>query len=106
MRMAEMKFKSKYRQAAVSGFKSFELITQHMETDGIQVRQMNIREVFEYIEQAGKYGIVPGLDSIRALCGKMGNPQKELRKIPVSCPFRIQGTHTDKRQTDYKKSAL
>ena len=84
MRMAEMKFKSKYRQAAVSGFKSFELITQHMETDGIQVIQMNIREVFEYIEQAGKYGIVPGLDSIRALCGKMGNPQKELRFVHIA----------------------
>ncbi len=55
-----------------------------METDGIQVGQMNIREVFEYIEQAGKYGIVPGLDNIRALCGKMGNPQKELRFVHVA----------------------
>ena len=43
-----------------------------------------IREVFEYIEQAGKYGIVPGLDNIRALCGKMGNPQKELRFVHVA----------------------
>lgn len=45
---------------------------------------MNIREALEYVEQAGKYGIVPGLDSIRALCGRLGNPQQELQFVHIA----------------------
>lgn len=45
---------------------------------------MNIREAYGYVEQAGKYGIVPGLDSIRALCGKLGNPQQDLRFVHIA----------------------
>ena len=45
---------------------------------------MNEREAFEFIEQAGKYGIVPGLDSIRELCERLGNPQKDLKFVHIA----------------------
>lgn len=45
---------------------------------------MNFREAMEYIEEAGKYGISPGLDSIRELCGRLGNPQKNLTFVHVA----------------------
>lgn len=45
---------------------------------------MNYREALDYIEQIGRYGIVPGLDSIRQLVGRLGDPQKELRFVHVA----------------------
>lgn len=45
---------------------------------------MNYREALDYMEQIGQYGIVPGLDSIRQLVGRLGDPQKELRFIHVA----------------------
>lgn len=45
---------------------------------------MNEREAYEYIESIGKFGIVPGLDSIRELCGKLGDPQKNLKFVHVA----------------------
>ena len=45
---------------------------------------MNEREVMEYIEQAGRYGIVPGLDNIRELCRRLGDPQKELVFVHIA----------------------
>lgn len=45
---------------------------------------MNERQVMEYIEKAGAYGIVPGLESIRELCRELGDPQKELRFVHVA----------------------
>ena len=45
---------------------------------------MNEREVFAFIEEAGKYGIVPGLDSIRELCRRLGNPQNDLKFVHVA----------------------
>ena len=40
---------------------------------------MNERQVMEYMEQAGRYGISPGLGSIRELCRRLGDPQKQLK---------------------------
>lgn len=45
---------------------------------------MNYREALDYMEQIGQYGIVPGLDSIRELVRRLGNPQKELRFVHVA----------------------
>ena len=45
---------------------------------------MNETQVMEYIEQMSGLGIVPGLDSIRELCRRLGNPQKELKFVHVA----------------------
>lgn len=45
---------------------------------------MKEREVMEYIESINGLGIVPGLDSIRELCGRLGNPQNALRFVHVA----------------------
>ncbi len=45
---------------------------------------MNYRQSMEYIESLGKYGIVPGLDSVRELCRRMGNPQNELKFVHIA----------------------
>lgn len=45
---------------------------------------MNCNEAIEYIHSLEKFGIKPGMDRIRALCDKLGNPQKNLRVIHVA----------------------
>lgn len=45
---------------------------------------MNFREAMEYISWAGKFGMVPGLDSIRELCRRTDNPQKSLKFVHVA----------------------
>ncbi|MCM1542137.1 MAG: bifunctional folylpolyglutamate synthase/dihydrofolate synthase [Blautia sp.] len=45
---------------------------------------MNEKEVLAFMEEAAGYGIVPGLDSIRELCRRLGDPQKELKLIHVA----------------------
>lgn len=45
---------------------------------------MKEREALEYIESISGLGIVPGLDSIRELCRRLGNPQDELKFIHVA----------------------
>ena len=45
---------------------------------------MNYREAMEYAEQTSRYGISPGLDSIRELCRRIGEPQKELKYVHVA----------------------
>ncbi len=45
---------------------------------------MNYREAREYVEQAGRWGISPGLDNIRELCRRVGNPQEELKFVHVA----------------------
>lgn len=45
---------------------------------------MRYRDALEYIENCQSVGIVPGLDSIRELLERLGNPQKELRIVHVA----------------------
>jgi len=45
---------------------------------------MTEREAMEYIESCAAYGIVPGLDSVRELCRRLGNPQKELKFVHIA----------------------
>jgi dihydrofolate synthase/folylpolyglutamate synthase len=45
---------------------------------------LNYREALEYIDSLKTYGIVPGLDSIRELCRRLGNPQDELRFVHIA----------------------
>lgn len=45
---------------------------------------MKEREVMEYIESISGLGIVPGLDSIRELCRRLGNPQNALKFVHVA----------------------
>lgn len=45
---------------------------------------MKEREAMEYIESISGRGIVPGLDGIRELCRRLGNPQDTLKFIHVA----------------------
>lgn len=45
---------------------------------------MKERDVMEYIEGLSGRGIVPGLDSVRELCRRLGDPQKALRFVHVA----------------------
>ena len=45
---------------------------------------MNYQEAMEYMEKVGTYGIVPGLDSIRELCRRLGDPQNDLKFVHIA----------------------
>lgn len=45
---------------------------------------MNEKEAMEYIGSVGKLGIVPGLDSIRELCRRLSDPQKDLKFVHIA----------------------
>lgn len=45
---------------------------------------MKYDEAMEYISSLSKYGIVPGLDSIKELCRRLGNPQDEIKFIHIA----------------------
>ena len=45
---------------------------------------MDFEKAREYIDNMNKFGSVLGLDSIKALLGVLGNPQKELKVIHVA----------------------
>lgn len=45
---------------------------------------MNEKEAMAFIEETAGYGIVPGLDNIRELCRRLGDPQKALKFVHVA----------------------
>ncbi|MDO5149739.1 MAG: folylpolyglutamate synthase/dihydrofolate synthase family protein [Oscillospiraceae bacterium] len=45
---------------------------------------MNFNEAVNYISESEKYGIVPGLESIKRLCSALSNPQNKLRFIHIA----------------------
>ncbi len=45
---------------------------------------MNYREAMEYIQSLGRFGMIPGLDAIRRLCGELGSPEEELKFVHVA----------------------
>ncbi|MBR5112566.1 MAG: bifunctional folylpolyglutamate synthase/dihydrofolate synthase [Clostridia bacterium] len=45
---------------------------------------MNCSEAIEYIHSLERFGIMPGLERISALCEKLGNPQNNLKFIHVA----------------------
>ena len=45
---------------------------------------MNVRQAMDYIEELAGAGIVPGLDSIRELCRRLGDPQRKLSFVHVA----------------------
>ena len=45
---------------------------------------MNFKETVDYLSSAEQYGIVPGLDSIKRLCRKLGDPQDTLNIIHIA----------------------
>jgi len=45
---------------------------------------MKEREVAEFIEKISHMGIVPGLDSVRELCARLGHPQKNLKFVHIA----------------------
>ena len=45
---------------------------------------MKYQEALEYMESLNRYGIIPGLDSIRRLCGSLGNPQDGLKFVHIA----------------------
>lgn len=50
----------------------------------VWLKRMKEREALEYIESISGLGIVPGLDSIRELCRRLGNPQEQLIFVHVA----------------------
>lgn len=45
---------------------------------------MKYEEALEYMESLNRYGIVPGLGNITALCRSLGDPQKELKFVHIA----------------------
>lgn len=45
---------------------------------------MNYQEAMEYIESCASYGIVPGLDNMKELLKRLGNPEKQLKFIHIA----------------------
>ena len=45
---------------------------------------MNYSETLSYIEESKKYGSVPGLDNIKELLKRLGNPEKRLKAVHVA----------------------
>lgn len=45
---------------------------------------MEYKEAMEYMEEVNRYGSELGLDNMRELCGRLGNPQNELRFIHIA----------------------
>lgn len=45
---------------------------------------MTYKEAMEYIDSLQTCGIVPGLDSIRELCRRLGNPQDQLKFVHIA----------------------
>ena len=45
---------------------------------------MKYQEAMDYIESCAKYGIVPGMENIRELLKRLGNPQKKLKVIHIA----------------------
>ena len=45
---------------------------------------MNYSQTLQYLSHAEKYGIIPGLDSIKRLCARLGDPQKGLNIIHIA----------------------
>lgn len=45
---------------------------------------MKEQQAMEFIEEAGRYGIVPGLEGIKELCRRLGDPQKELSFVHIA----------------------
>ena len=53
-----------------------------MQTD--EKKMMTYQETMDYIDSLQSGGIVPGLDNIRALCEKLGNPQDALSFVHIA----------------------
>lgn len=45
---------------------------------------MNYRQTMEYIESLNSYGIVPGLENMKTLCSRIGNPQDTLKIVHIA----------------------
>lgn len=45
---------------------------------------MNYDQAMEYLDSIAGCGIVPGLDSIRQLCSRLGDPQKNIRWVHIA----------------------
>lgn len=47
-------------------------------------KEMTYRETMEYVEELKQYGSVPGLENIRNLCAKLGNPENSLSFVHIA----------------------
>ena len=45
---------------------------------------MDYNRALEYIQDCKRYGVVPGLDSIKRLLEKLGNPQEKLKIVHIA----------------------
>src|SRR5699024_1605350 len=50
----------------------------------VKTVMMNYSEARQYLTEVTKYGSVPGLDSIRELMRRLGNPQDKLKFIHIA----------------------
>lgn len=45
---------------------------------------MNYAQALDYLEEAGRFGSIPGLETIEELCRRLGDPQEELSVIHIA----------------------
>ena len=45
---------------------------------------MNYQQALAYEGECGQYGWVPGLENMRELLGRLGNPQEELAFVHIA----------------------
>lgn len=53
-------------------------------TKGWSGEMMKYTEALEYMDSLKNYGIVPGLDNVRELCRRLGNPQDTLKFVHIA----------------------
>ncbi len=65
--------------SALQGIK----MCRQLKGSGMEIN-MNDKETMEYLESIQSYGIVPGLDNIKELCRRLGNPQDSLQFVHIA----------------------
>ena len=50
----------------------------------MEEKEMSFGETMEYIDSLRSYGVVPGLENMRNLCGQLGNPQDGLKFVHIA----------------------
>ena len=47
-------------------------------------KMMTLKQTMDYVEELGKYGVVPGLENMENLARKLGNPQDALSFVHIA----------------------
>lgn len=72
------------RRQNIVGKRILKLQAENIGVAVLQEDRMNYRQAMEYVESLDTHGIVPGLDSIKELCRRLGNPQDGLKFVHIA----------------------